>query len=138
MPSPTPEAEAVAEAAESAMVASEAAVAQETSEEAAEEETAEGPRSQDVLFDLVVSFRGTASLDGITVDVTQAGADEQEKARYHHYIETGGMLDGETRQVEFVLEGLEVEEGDAFSVTLASGVPAELGAYREFSAGPDD
>ena len=32
-----------------------------------------------------------------------------------------------------ILANQEVEDGDAFAVTLASGVPADLGNYPEFS-----
>ena len=52
---------------------------------------------------------------------------------YQQWIDTAGMINGDTRQVDFVLEGMEVEDGEAFAVTLASGVPADLGNYPEFS-----
>ena len=89
-----------------------------------------------VLFDLVVYFRGRKALKGITVDVTHADDADQEKAVYQQWIDTDGMINGDTRQVDFLLEGMEVEEGDAFAVTLASGVPADLGNYPEFSEPP--
>ena len=134
-----PMAEEAGEAVAEAAVAAEAAAV--AGEEAAEgeghdmeEEIAEsGPRSYNVLFDLVVYFRGKKALDGITVDVTHNDAAQQEKAVYQQWIETAGMVNGDTRQVDFLLEGMEVEEGDAFAVTLASGVPADLGNYPEFS-----
>ena len=56
-----------------------------------------------------------------------------QETTYQHYIDTAGMINGDTRQVDFLLEGLEFEEGDAFAVTLAQGVPADLSQYREFS-----
>ena len=125
--------EAVAEAAvaETPATAEEGAAEDEMPMD--EEEIESGPQPRDVLFDLVVYFRGRKALKGITVDVTHADAADQEKAVYQQWIDTAGMINGETRQVDFVLEGMEVEDGDAFAVTLASGVPADLGKYREFS-----
>ena len=126
----------MAEAAESTMEAGEEAAEGEEGGEGegeGEEMENEGPRSTNVLFDLVVHFRGKKALDGITVDVTHADEFEDEKGVYQQYIETAGMINGETRQVDFTLEGMTVEDGDAFSVTLASGVPADLSNYPEFS-----
>lgn len=126
-------------AAEAVAVAEEAAVGEEAvdSEEAAEGEEDEiassGPRSQNVLFELVVLFRGRKALDGITVDITHVDEFEEEKNTHLQYIDTAGMTSGETRQVDFELEGLMVEDGDAFSVTLSSGIPADLSNYREFA-----
>lgn len=105
----------------------------EETDEFAVDETATGPQPKDVLFDLVVYFKGRKALAGITIDVTHADAAKTEKAVYHHYIETAGIVNGETRQVDFVLAGLEVEEGDGFAVTVAPGVPADRSEYREFS-----
>ena len=126
-----PEEGAVAEASEAAA----AAVTEggEEGGEGSEEEVATGPMPTDILFDLVVYFKGRKSLAGITVDITHAAASQEEKAVIHHYIETAGIVSGETRQVDFVLEGLEFEEGDVFAVEVAPGVPADLSNYREFS-----
>ncbi len=126
-------AEAVAEAAEAAGAAETAEAAAEAEEGAMDEEEMSGPQPNNVLFDLVVYFRGRKALKGITVDVTHADASQQEKAVYQQWIDTTGMFNGDTRQVDFMLEGMEVEDGDAFAVTLASGVPADLGNYPEFS-----
>ncbi len=127
--------EAAAEASETAAVAAEAAAEEggEAEEGAMDEEEVTGPQPKNVLFDLVVYFRGRKALKGITVDVTHADSAQQEKAIYQQWIDTAGMINGDTRQVDFVLEGMEVEDGDAFAVTLASGVPADLGNYPEFS-----
>lgn len=128
------EAAAVAMSAEAAATAGEAATAEESAEgEEMEENMESGPQPKNVLFDLVVYFRGRKALEGITVDVTHSDDAQQEKAVYQQYIETAGMVNGDTRQVDFLLEDLMVEDGDAFAVTLASGVPADLGNYREFS-----
>ncbi|NND71298.1 MAG: hypothetical protein HKN43_06945 [Rhodothermales bacterium] len=126
-------AESAAEAAEIASATEEAAAEGEETDEGAMGMEDEGPQSTNVLFDILVSFQGKNPLDGITVDVTHVDEDEEEKGVYLQFVDTAGMLDGETRQVDFELEGVAVEDGDAFSVTLASGVPANAGDYREFS-----
>ena len=133
--------EEMAEAAEAATAVAASAAAVASEEGAAEEEmpmdeeeVESGPQPKNILFDLVVLFRGRKALNDITVDVTHADADQQKKAVYQQWIDTAGMGNGETRQVDFVLEGLEVEEGDAFSVLLREVVPPEeRGKYREFS-----
>lgn len=135
------EGEAIAEAAEASAMAAEATAeaveeyaeeGEEGIEEGVEEET--GPRTVDVLFDIIVRFNGSGtSLPGITAEVIHSDPLDEEKATYRAYIDTAGMAKGESRQLDFVLEGLEVEEGDGFAVDLVEGVPADLGEYREFS-----
>ncbi len=127
------EAVAVAAAAAEAGAAAAAEAAEEAEEGAMDEEEMSGPQPKNVLFDLVVYFRGRKALEGITVDVTHADSAQQEKAVYQQWLDTAGMINGDTRQMDFMLEGMEVEDGDAFAVTLASGVPADLGNYAECS-----
>ncbi len=122
------------------------AVATETAtegEEGAEGETDEmvqeevGPSTSSVLFDLVVRFDGTEPLSGLTLDISQADPFEPEKASLRHYMELDPMVKSETKQVSFVLDDIEYEEGDLFSVTLREFVPPEeRGDYREFAAAP--
>lgn len=108
------------------------AAASET-DEAAAPAAAMGPEPTDVLFDLVVYFRGRKSLAGVTVDISHASAAQEEKGVYRQYIATSGMVNGETRQVDFVLHDLPLEDGDVFAVEVVPGVPEDLSAYREFS-----
>ena len=98
-------------------------------------EAAAAPASPgtDVEFDLVIYFRGRESLPGITVDITQADSSEQEKAVYRRFVDTAGIVKGETRQAAFVIEGLEIAEGDIFAASVKPGIPADLAAYQEFS-----
>ena len=132
-----------AEMAAEADVAAEAAVAAEASaEEAAEgenldEENAEpaGPRSVEVLVDLLVRFgdKGEA-LPGITVEVVQNVPFQKEKKRHLTWIETAGLMKGEQRQVSVSLEVDNYEDGDEFSVEWNAFVPPEKrGEYREFA-----
>ena len=92
-----------------------------------------GPRPMTIFFDLIVRFDGDEALPGITVDVTHADPFEQEKGAYRQWIDTAGMAKRDTRQISFVLEGIEFEDGDTFSVLLRAHVPLEeRGDYREF------
>ena len=134
--------EAVAMAAEAVAAEASAEAAEEaeegTEEEMEEEIEASGPRSADVLFDLIVRFGGEGpALPGITADIVHSDPFDEEKNRYPQWIETSGMVGGDTRQVNFVLEGIEFEDGDEFSVEFNEFVPPEeRGEYREFSQPP--
>ncbi len=91
------------------------------------------PQRVSIQFDLVVYLRGRESLPGITVDITQADANQQEKAVYRQWVDTTNVMKGSPGQSDFILEGIVMEEGDVFAATIAPGVPADLSAYREFS-----
>lgn len=124
---------AEASAITTAEVAVEAAEAgEEVAEEMAEEVVA-GPQTKSILFDLVIYFRGDKSLPGITIDITHANAGQEEKATYPYYVETPGIINGDTRQHSFVMEDLPFEDGDVFSANVVAGVPQDLSRYREFS-----
>lgn len=124
------EAEAVAIAEEAAAVVE--GEAGEVEEEMAEEIIA-GPQTTNILFDLVIYFRGDKSLPGITIDITHASAGQEEKSTYRHYVETSGIINGETRQHAFLMEDVPFEDGDVFSANIVSGIPQDLSLYREFS-----
>lgn len=135
---PAGEAEAGAEAAEAAAVAEEAVEAGEGEGEG-ELEFVEvdnvGPRTVNVLFDLIVQFNGDEPLPGLTLEITRADASGNEKASMRHYQELPEHIKGDTKQVSFKLEGLEFEDGDGYSVTVRKVVPPEeQGEYREFAS----
>ena len=126
--------EAAAMAAESAMEGDEEAAEGEEMEEMSEDL---GPQSTDILFDLIVRYDGTNPLSGLTLEVSHADAFEKEKASFRHWLELPPMVKSETKQVSFVREIPNFEDGDLFSVELRSAVPAEeRGEYREFSNAP--
>ena len=119
-----------------------AAVSDETAEEgeegeAMDEETMEpqGPRSVQVMFDLLVQFGAPGdALPGITVDIVQTDPFKKEKSRYPTWVETPGLRKGETRQVPIMLEVDNYEDGDEFNVEFSEFVPPEKrGDYREFA-----
>ncbi len=127
-----------------------AAVAEEAAavaEEAAGEEMAEGdvemapagPRSAEVLFDLMVRFNAVGdALPGITVEIVHNDPFQKEKGRHLMWVDTPGLRKGEERQVPIKLEVDNYEDGDEFSVEFSEFVPPEKrGDYREFAeAGP--
>ncbi len=122
--------------------ATEAAAAAVASEEEAEEgipeeeEMApEGPRTVEVIFDLLVRFNATSdALPGITIDIMHKDPFQEEKGRHLKWIETPSLRKGEERQVSAKLEVDNYEDGDEFSIELSAYVPPERrGEYREFS-----
>jgi hypothetical protein len=92
--------------------------------------------SQDVILDLLVRWNGRDPLPGITVDITHADADGNEKAVYRAYLETSDVHRGPPTQMVHRLEDVDYVEGDGFHAEVRSPVPAgERGEYREFSEG---
>lgn len=140
---PQPEPPAVEEAlilegdiimAAAAAVAEEAGEGMEEAEEVLEEAVETGPRQVDVILHMLLGFNGDEALPGITVEVTQADPFGKEKEPTLHWIETAGMTKSDVKQVDLRLEGVEYEDGDAFSVLLREVVPAaDRSRYREFA-----
>ena len=95
-----------------------------------------GPTGADILLDLIVQHDMDEALPGITVDLTLVDPNKTEKASWRIYIETAGLPKANQKQVTHVLEDIDYEEGDAFSVEIVSGVPADLAAYQEFGGAP--
>lgn len=93
---------------------------------------AQVPASQDVLLDIVLRHEGAGSLPGITLDVSQADASEQEKNHWRIYVDTSDL--GVEKRVTHTLEDVEVGEGDKFAVAVRQNVPPEeRDEYKEFS-----
>jgi hypothetical protein len=93
------------------------------------------PSPRDVVLDLLVHHRAPENLPGITVDVSQAGPDEVEKAHFRIWVPTARISRGQNAQVSHVLEGVDFAPGDRFAVEVVSPVPADQrGEYREFEA----
>ncbi|MDA8016201.1 MAG: hypothetical protein MPN21_02035 [Thermoanaerobaculia bacterium] len=95
-----------------------------------------GPQPHTIVFDLLVLYDGRGeALQGITVEVTQAGASGAEKASWLEYLELPAMSKGVSEQVGFQKTGVLFEEGDVFAVNLNKSVPpAERSQYREFQS----
>jgi len=94
----------------------------------------EGPKSTEILLDLLVAFSGSKSLPGVTIEISHADPFEKEKGTYRRYLETGTVLAGDSRQFVSSLELENFETGDVFSVSVRPVVPPEdQGEYREYS-----
>ena len=124
------------------MVAEEAAEAAEeeaveVDAEAADEAAAPAePAMATVLLDFLLHNEGSGTLDGITVDLTIAGPDGNEKERRLLWVETAGLTKGSQRQVAHELTDVGYVEGDGFHVEVRNPIPMEeRGDYREFDAG---
>jgi hypothetical protein len=113
--------------------AGEAGAAGEPLGETAEAEApVEVPLRQDVILDILVSREGHEALPGITVDVTQADAQDNEKASWKVYLDTSDLSRGPGVQMVHRLEDVDFEEGDRFFVEVRHPIPAaERGEYRE-------
>ncbi len=125
---------------EAAAMAAEEAVADEAAEEGEagmDEEMDEepvGPQPVDILLDLIVQHDMDDALPGVTVDLTMVDPAKNEKGSWKIWIETAGLPKANQKQVTHVLEDVDYEEGDAFTVEIRSNVPAaEYGEYREFA-----
>lgn len=93
----------------------------------------EVPVRQAVTLDILVSLDGREALPGLTLDVTQADAGDNEKASWKIYLDVSDVLRGPGNQISYRLEDVEYEEGDGFHVEVRHPVPAaERGEYREF------
>lgn len=93
---------------------------------------AQMPASQDVLLDIVLHHEGAGSLSGITLDVSQADASEQEKNHWRVYVDTSDLA--VEKRVTHTLEDVEVAEDDKFAVEIRQNVPPEeQDEYQEFS-----
>ena len=108
--------------------------ADEGAEEATQPEPA-GPRTRDVVLDIDLYHTAAEPLPGITLDVTQADSQEREKAVFNVWVDTSNLVKGQHIQVNEILEDVEFEPGDLFSVEVRHPVPPEdRSEYREFSA----
>ncbi len=120
------------------------AMAEEATEDAeaeAEAETAEEaaaptePAMVTVLLDFLIHNEGSGALDGVTVDLTIADPDGNEKERRLLWVETAGLTKGSQRQVAHELTDVAYTDGDGFHVEVRYPIPMEeRGDYREFDA----
>lgn len=105
----------------------------EAMSESSEEKTEGIFTSQTVVLDILVRHTGGGTLPGLTLDITQGGADGQEKANWKLWVDTSDL--GGVKQITHTLEGVDLDEGDGFFVEVRQHVPeAERGEYKEFSS----
>jgi hypothetical protein len=100
--------------------------------EGAVPEPAPVPVTRHVDLDIRISHQGRDHLPGVTLDISQADAAQQEKTHWQVYVDTTGLV-GE-KQITHTLEDVDYVEGDGFWVEVRPAVPeGQRGAYREFS-----
>lgn len=96
------------------------------------EEAAE-PAPRTVLLDVLVHNESREKLDGITLDVSLAGASGAEKRHWRLWVDTSSIERGPGSQIDEKLEDVVIEEGDGFHVEVRNPVPtSERGEYREY------
>lgn len=100
-----------------------------------EEVVEEMPMRQDVMLDIVLYKQsGDERLPGLTLDVSQVDAEENDKASYRIWVDTSRLNKGSRRAVSYVLEDVDFEEGDKFAVEVRPNVPPEVrDQYQEFA-----
>lgn len=92
-----------------------------------------GADRQEVVLDVHLAWNGREALPGITLDLTMIDASGEVKARRKLWVETGGLVRGDSRQIEFTVADLDYREGDGFYVEVRSPIqPEERNEYREF------
>ncbi len=93
------------------------------------------PAMVTVLLDFLIHNEGSGALDGVTVDLTIAGPDGNEKERRLIWVDTAGLTKGSQRQVAHDLTDVAYSDGDGFHVEVRNPIPMEeRGDYREFDA----
>ncbi|MDE2851722.1 MAG: hypothetical protein OYL92_07210 [Acidobacteriota bacterium] len=117
-------------------MAEEAAEDAEADAAATEEAAAPAePAMVTVLLDFLIHNEGSGTLDGVTVDLTIAGPDGNEKERHLLWVDTTGLTKGSQRQVAHELTDVAYVEGDGFHVEVRHPIPMEeRGDYAEFDA----
>lgn len=111
-----------------------AAAAQEGATETAKEAAAP-PVRQNVMLDILVRNDNDERLDGLTLDVTQADANKNEKASWKVWIDSSGIGRGPGVQISHVLKNVDYQQGDGFNVEVRTPIPpSERGDYREFQS----
>ena len=92
------------------------------------------PSTTTIFFDLIVLFSGQEPLPGITVDITHADADGNEKGTWRRFLDIPNIVKSETKQIDFE-DDREFVEGDQFSVQLLKQVdPANYSEYSEYAS----
>ncbi len=126
-----PAPEAAAEQAEAEVTAA----AEPESDTPGQGEAPPEPGMATVLLDFLIHNEGSGTLDGVTVDLTIAGPDGNEKERRLLWVDTVGLTKGSQRQVAHELTDAAYTEGDGFHVEVRHPIPMEeRGDYREFDA----
>ena len=93
------------------------------------------PANPNIMLDILIQHDSPELLPGITVDVSMADADGNEKGAWKVWFDTSTVRKANVTQYTHTLEDVPYEEGDGFFAEVRHPVPAEeRGDYREFSS----
>jgi hypothetical protein len=93
------------------------------------------PANPDIMLDILIQHDSPELLPGITVDISMADAEGNEKGSWKVWFDTSTVKKANVTQYTHVLEDVPYEEGDGFFAEVRHPVPAaERGEYREFSS----
>ena len=92
------------------------------------------PANPNIMLDILVQHDSPEILPGITVDISMADADGNEKGAWKAWFDTSSVRKANIRPYTHVLEDVPYVEGDGFFAEVRHPVPAEeYGDYVEFS-----
>ena len=92
--------------------------------------------SQRVLLDILIQHDSNEKLPGVTVDISMAAADGQEKDHWRVWFDTSDIEKANVTQFTHILEDVSYEEGDGFFAEVRQGIPEEeRSEYKEFASG---
>jgi hypothetical protein len=87
----------------------------------------------DAVLDIRVSTTAEEYLPGVTVDIEHVDAQRRHKDRDTVWVDTSTLVRGEAVTVTRLLENVDWDTGDGFSVEVRRAIPAEdRAAYKEF------
>ncbi len=99
-----------------------------------EEAMAAPPANPNIMLDILIQHDSPEMLPGITVDITMADADGNQKGAWKVWFDTADLLKANVRSYTHVLEEVPWEEGLGFFAEVRHPVPVEeRGEYQEFS-----
>lgn len=91
--------------------------------------------TQKVTLDILIQHNGAGELPVVTLDVTQADSNGNEKQNWKLPVDTIDLRG--VKQITREIEGVEVAPGDVFAVEVRSRVPpGEQSEYPEFATQP--
>jgi hypothetical protein len=92
--------------------------------------------SQRVLLDILIQHDSNEKLPGVTVDISMAAPDGQEKDHWRVWFDTSDIEKANVTQFTHILEDVSYEEGDGFFAEVRHPVPEEeRSEYKEFASG---
>jgi hypothetical protein len=93
------------------------------------------PANPSIMLDILIQHDSPELLSGITVDVSMADGEGNEKGAWKVWFDTATMKKANVTQYTHVLEDVPYEEGDGFFAEIRHPVPVEeRGDYSEFSS----